>query len=110
MNTPSVLASEMRAEGQSSAYLQIEQDPVERQMCVVHFVLELERLRDEELEGEDIDRRSFDPRREGIDRDGKVFGFRREEDARQPAQRAIPHVSIKSITRSHATYMMFFGW
>jgi len=51
----------------------------------VHLVLEVERLRDEELEREDVGRRDLDLGRERVDRDGEVLGLGGEEDAGEPA-------------------------
>lgn len=68
------------------AHLHIKDESIQSDVGMVHLVFKLERLRDQELEREDVGRfRVGDPRRELVDRGRAVFRLGREEDAGEPA-------------------------
>lgn len=68
-----------------NAHLHIEDESVQSDVGMVHLVFKVERLRDQELEREDVGRfRVGDPRCELVDRGGAVFRLGREEDAGEP--------------------------
>lgn len=80
-------------------HLQVEDESVQSDVGMVHLVFKVERLRDQELEREDVGGlRVGDPRRELVDRGGAVFRLGREEDAGEPFRSGVEVASGGAIT------------